>query len=337
MIGPDLYSSDPSFYLGILDTYARPDNPLWIPETGQGNEYAPYFFAALGRGAIGFSPFGIDWVGRLPDGVVPRVHAANYALAGSMDRTLAKLNFAGKIKTMIEAAGGADQQVIFYPNSTPLNARNSFGASSPPADDALIDISTLANAMVSPGEAGNVATRTADQSGAWVAEVRFGFPQRDGEAAPGSSDKSGRMLIAQMNPNEYLVTGIGGAVFFHRPGYLPGIRMQILSAEEGYFTPSRASGAPEEWHRIRILNGDETDRSIRFPDPHAVPARSNSAPHAGGDTEGPLLFRTVLLRFASFWTDSSSATGLQQGARTKALTSVSWIVQSRFLEARVSS
>jgi hypothetical protein len=287
LIGPDVYSSDPSFYLGILDTYARPDNPLWIPETGQGNEYAPYFFAALGRGAIGFSPFGIDWMGRLADGNVPGLHAANYALAGSMDRTLAKLNFAGKIKTIIEAAGGTDQQVIFYPDSAHHTAAKYSRPGSPAADDALIATSALANAMASPAEAGNAATRTADESGAWVAEVRFGFPQRDGEPAPGSADKSGRMLVAQMGPNEYLLTGIGGAVFFHRPGYLAGIRMQILTAEEGYFNPATTPGAPEEWHRIRILNGDETDRGIRFPDPHAGTTRSNSTRSAAGDTEAP--------------------------------------------------
>ncbi len=62
--------------------------------------------------------------------------------------------------------------------------------------------------MVSSAEAGNPATRASDESGAWVAEVRFGFPQRDGEPAPGSADKSGRILIAQMGPNEYLLSGI---------------------------------------------------------------------------------------------------------------------------------
>ena len=261
LIGPDLYSSDPSFYLNILDIYARPDNPLWIPETGQGNEYAPYFFSALGRGAIGFSPFGIDWLGWLPAGTVPQLHAANYALAGSMDRTLAKLNFAGKIKTMIEAAGGTDQQVTLFAD-----------AGRPAGSDAPIDSSLLANAMVPPAQVGTAASRAADGSGAWVAEVRFGFPQRDGQPAPGSPDKSGRMLIAQLGPNEYLVTGIGGAVFFHRPGFLPGIRMQILSAEEGYFTAAATPGAPEEWHKIRTLNGDETDRGIRFPIEHGPAA-----------------------------------------------------------------
>jgi hypothetical protein len=46
-------------------------------------------------------------------------------------------------------------------------------------------------------------------------------------------------------------------------------------------------GAPEEWHRIRILNGDETDRGIRFPDPHAIPIGLDAAQPAGGDPASP--------------------------------------------------
>lgn len=302
LIGPDLYSSDPGFYLSILDTYARPDNPLWIPETAQGDNYAPYFFAALGRGAIGFSPFGVDWTGWLPPGTVPGEHAANYALIGSMARTIAKLNYAGKVKTALDAGGDADQQVLF----TPDLARSKKGSrpSAVNTTDVLLEPSLLANATVAPEEAGNGATRAADAAGDWVAEVRFGFPQRDGEPAPGSTNKGGRMLVAQLGPDEYLLTGIGGAVFFHRPGYLPGIRMQILVAEEGYYTPSSTPGAPEDWHMVRILNGDETDRGIHFPDPNARPVNRNGAVAGGGDPappastqRGPVAVRIVLGRF----------------------------------------
>ena len=264
LIGPDIYSSDPTLYVNVLDTYARPDNPLWIPETGQQDRFAPYFFAALGRGAIGFSPFGVDWTGHLPVGSVPKAHAANYALIGSMDRTLAKLGFEGRIRTFIEISGGVDQETIFEPNTGRPASRPSRTA---PAMTREVPISpvNLANAMVPPADAGNAATRAADAAGDWVAEVRFGFPQPDGQPAPGSSNKEGRTLVAQLGPDEYLLTGIGGSVFFHRPGYLPGIRMQILTAEEGYYTPAGPSGGAEEWHKIRILNGDETDRGIRFP------------------------------------------------------------------------
>jgi hypothetical protein len=298
MIGPDIYSSNPEFVLDILDTYARADNPLWIPEIGRGNDYAPYLFAALGKGAIGFSPFGIDWVNHLPVGTVPRAHAANFALLGPMNRTLAQLNYTGRIKTFIELAGGVDQEKLFAadPNikNTDLSGQNS----------ALIDPVRLANATVPLVMVGTPATRAADASGAWVAEVRFGFPQRDGLPAPGSPSKEGRMLVGQLGPDEYLLTGIGGSVFFHRPGFLPGIRMQILTAEEGYYTPGASPGAAEIWHVIRILNGDETDRGIRFPDPSASTTASGETVAVTGDSAAvaigrtpPMAVRIVLGRF----------------------------------------
>lgn len=302
-IGPDIYSSNPDFVLDILDTYNRRDNPLWVPEIGQNNDYAPYFFAALGRGAIGFSPFGIDWTGFLPTGTVPRAHAANYALLAPMDRTIAKLLYAGKVKTFIEVSGGSDQEKLFRANEGESDQKKAGSTDSFGVESALIKPIRLANAMVPLDQVGTSATRAADANGAWVAEIRFGFPQRDGAPAPGSTNKEGRMLVAQLGPDEYLLTGIGGSVFFHRPGFLPGIRMQILTAEEGYYTPAASLGAPEIWHVTRILNGDETDRGIRFPDPGARPA-SNGVTQSSGDPvppvsghPGPAAVRIVLGRF----------------------------------------
>lgn len=298
IIGPDIYSSNPDFVLDILDTYARPDNPLWIPEIGRGDDYAPYLFAALGKGSIGFSPFGIDWVNHLPAGTVPQAHAANYALLGSMDRTLAQLNYKGKVKTFIELAGGVDQEKLFTagPDSRTTDSAESTSA--------LISPLRLANATVPLDTAGTPATRAADADGDWVAEVRFGFPQKDGLPAPGSPDKEGRMLVAQLGPNEYLLTGIGGSVFFHRPGLLPGIRMQILTAEEGYYTPGATRAAPEVWHITRVLNGDETDRGIRFSNPSVSKTSQSETILVSGDSAAvasglvkPTAVRIVLGRF----------------------------------------
>lgn len=46
-----------------MNAYARPDNPLLVPEIGNAREFARYFYEALGRGAIGFAPFGMDGTG----------------------------------------------------------------------------------------------------------------------------------------------------------------------------------------------------------------------------------------------------------------------------------
>lgn len=218
VIGPDIYSDSRKFYTQVLDTYARPDNALWIPETGYGNSYAPFLYLALGKGAIGFSPFGVDRTGWTwppagadeqnidPSRIDPRAHTENYALLAPMSRELARLNFEGKLKTAVDEAGGAEQELDFGP---------------------------------------------------WKVSVRFGYPQSDGRPAPGTPDHSGRALVAQIAPDEFLVTGVEASVFFHTAGHLPGLRSQILHVEEGTYENG-------QWKSTRLWNGDQTDRGLNF-------------------------------------------------------------------------
>jgi hypothetical protein len=93
--------------------------------------------------------------------------------------------------------------------------------------------------------------------GDWKATISYGYPQPDGRRPPGNSDAHGAALVAQLGPDEFLVTGIDASVSFHLPGRLPGMRMQILSAEEG----SYQNGV---WKPVRLWNGDETDRGLQF-------------------------------------------------------------------------
>lgn len=114
MIGPDIYSDDAGFVHDTMKAYNRPDNPLWIPETGRSDSYAKYFFAALGEGALGYSPFGVDDTGWNITGNEPwTYHARNFALIGPMDREIAQLEFEGKVKTAVEEPGQATQEVDF--------------------------------------------------------------------------------------------------------------------------------------------------------------------------------------------------------------------------------
>jgi hypothetical protein len=217
MIGPDIYADDSQFYRETMRLYHRPDNPLWIPETGRGDSFSKFLFYALGYDAIGFSPFGVDQSGWNIFGDEPwHAHARNFALIEPMSREIAQLEFEGKVKTAVEEPGQSAQEVDF---------------------------------------------------GRWQATVAFGFPQPDGRGAPGTKDAHAAALIAQLGPDEFLVTGVDASVSFHLPGKLPWMRSEILTAEQGAYQNG-------EWKLQKLWNGDETDRGLCFHDkPEVVRVR----------------------------------------------------------------
>jgi beta-galactosidase GanA len=65
IVAPDVYRVD---FPEMVDLYDRPDNPLFVPETGFAPYYAPYVFTTLaGHDGLGFSPFGVDTYSKDPD------------------------------------------------------------------------------------------------------------------------------------------------------------------------------------------------------------------------------------------------------------------------------
>ncbi len=110
LVAPDIYMNDSARYLKVLELYHRPDNALFIPETGNSASYARFFFPALGHQAIGFAPFGVDYTGysNAPLGA-PRVNeeslaqfALNYRLIEPMMREIARLSFEGRLQAVAE-------------------------------------------------------------------------------------------------------------------------------------------------------------------------------------------------------------------------------------------
>ena len=93
--------------------------------------------------------------------------------------------------------------------------------------------------------------------GEWQATVAFGFPQPDGKHAPGTSDAHGAALIAQLGPDEFLVTGLDASVTFHLAGRQAWKGSEVLSAQEGVYEKG-------VWKPLRLWNGDETDRGLWF-------------------------------------------------------------------------
>ncbi len=122
-LAPDIYQPDSAHYRRVLELYARPDNPLLVPENGGSPFYARMFFAALGRGAVGWAPFGID---RGADGYVPLTarkpdedplaqFAVNYRMVAPIMREVARANFEGRLQAVAEELGEHTQTMVFGP------------------------------------------------------------------------------------------------------------------------------------------------------------------------------------------------------------------------------
>jgi hypothetical protein len=114
VLAPDFYSDDMGLFRSIVAAYRRDDNPLFIPETGIAKNFGRYLFYALGHGAIGFSPFGIDYTSwTLKKREVPDYLAENYALLAPIEEQIAQLNLEGKLQTAIEDPGAPRKQMRF--------------------------------------------------------------------------------------------------------------------------------------------------------------------------------------------------------------------------------
>jgi hypothetical protein len=61
IVAPDIYTPDSEAITANMRLFQRPDNALWIPEIGNAEGYARWIYAALGRGALGVAPFGLDY------------------------------------------------------------------------------------------------------------------------------------------------------------------------------------------------------------------------------------------------------------------------------------
>jgi beta-galactosidase GanA len=120
LVAPDIYNRDWKAYLAYLDHYARPDNALMIPETGNAAEYARFFWPVLGKGAIGFAPFGMDGddYANYPlgtkklDEATLEPFAANYRLFKPMARAWARIAFENPTWGVAKSPDAADQSTV---------------------------------------------------------------------------------------------------------------------------------------------------------------------------------------------------------------------------------
>ncbi len=160
LICPDIYMPEYAKYVKVLDLYHRPDNAMFVPETGNSPAYARYFFAALGHQAFGFSPFGMDTTGyvnaplgaaRINDEALAPF-ALNYSIFGPMARIVAKLNFEGKLQAVSEDPEVHSQVLDFGAwKATVSYGLPQFGAGNPPGGNMTPDGGAMV-AQLGPGE-----------------------------------------------------------------------------------------------------------------------------------------------------------------------------------------
>jgi beta-galactosidase GanA len=200
---PDIYDKA-SRNVGLyLDAYNRPDNALMVPEIGNARSFARYFYDAVGRGAIGFSPFGMDDTGffnyplgaKALDAETLDAFAKPYAAFESMNREWARIAF----------------------------ERPTWGVGKP--DDGAAVTTTMGDWKI---------------TASW-GEWQFGMREwtwLKSEPAPWSQEPVGGVAVAQLSADEFLFTGDHVRVAFAARDGGPATGM-VVKVEEGHYADGR--------------------------------------------------------------------------------------------------
>jgi beta-galactosidase GanA len=220
---PDLYDKASKNVDLYLDAYRRPDNALMVPEIGNARSFARYFYAAIGRGAIGFSPFGMDDTGYF-----------NFPL-GATALDAATLDAFAKPYGVF-AGMQREWALIAFEHPT-------WGAAKPDDDAPATTIMGDWSITASWGE-----WQFGLKSWSWLKS----------DPAPWGKEPIGGVAVAQLSPDEFLLTGDHVRVTF---GTRPGgpANGLVVKVEEGHFDQGR-------WVMERLWNGDQTDYGINLID-----------------------------------------------------------------------
>ena len=250
-VAPDIYNPDRKNVVKWLEQYSRADNPLFVPEIGNSQTYARYFFDALGKGAVGFSPFGMD-----------DTDYVNYPLGADKYNDETIENFAQHYRVI--APMMREWAKLSFENSV-------WGVSEPLDTEAVKKMAAKPEASQAEKETASrkiaeALTQTLDL-GKWNAEVTYGRPMFFTAPPVGNETASGGALIAQLGEDEYLVTAYKARVEFKPSDEIKSSKFMIERVEEGHYDKG-------QWVMERVWNGDQTDWGLNFAErPHVLKVR----------------------------------------------------------------
>jgi len=222
IVAPDIYIKESNKVDRVIELY-KAGGPLLVPEIGNDPVFSRYFYDVLGAGALGIVPFGIDYTGY-----------SNYPL-GARDIEPAIAAFAQPYR-LLKPMAREWAKLAFE--------KRIWGS----------------------GEPDDHASRKFDL-GRWTATLAFnewqfgqkkwfppGTPNPDWAPYP-----SGGALLAELGPDEYLLTGQRVRVNFDPAAGRKVNGLIFASVEEGEYRDGK-------WTRSRIWNGDQTDYGLNLTD-----------------------------------------------------------------------
>ncbi|MFT7771593.1 DUF5597 domain-containing protein [Roseateles sp.] len=197
IVGPDIYNFESAQVNANLALFQRSDNALWVPEIGTKPAYGRFLYAMLGRGAIGVSPFGIDYFNysnhplgaTATDRTLVEPFERVYRMFAPIQRLWAQWAFDGRTQGIAEGDDRQPQQLDF------------------------------------PGWTAKLSYRLG----------RFGEASWGGEfakPAPGTEEPNGGVAMAQIAPDEFILIGHRVRV---RMEPAAGTSGMMLRAEQGHF------------------------------------------------------------------------------------------------------
>ncbi len=212
-ISPDVYKQSYVQYIEETTPYARPDNPLLIPETGHDLGFCRRMFYALGDlKGIGVSAFGVEGSPEGNNSAIPESLADladTYRVVSAAMPLLAEAKKYGKLHAVVEEQG----------------------------------IATLVRDF---GEY---------EAMAQFGPLHWGY---GGARAAGTPHTTGRALIGQIGPEEFVVAGFDTTVSFRPKFGSASPRADFVSVEEGAYEDG-------VWKPRRQLSGDEIFFGLRLP------------------------------------------------------------------------